>query len=185
MIMRYVGAVGGVAVVVAALLLHSSNAETREQLSAKWVAAHYETLQLVTPRPFPVDPFIAAACTSQVKPAPSFSGPHAGSAISIYVNELARSALTEQSSFQSGSVIVKLKHGDAHDAHRTEAIGGMIKRDPGYDPAGGDWEFFYMEDGRLASGTLPECSACHAKATKRDRVFASWLSSSVLKATRH
>jgi hypothetical protein len=167
--------------VIAGALLRSSHATTIES-SAEWIAAHYAEFQLVTRAPVQVDPRIAAACTTSVKLAP-LGGPHAESAISIYVNDLARSALSESSSFVPGAILIKLKHRDADHPRGKEAVGGMIKRNLGYNPAGGDWEYFYQEDGRLESGPLPSCVQCHAAATKHDHVFASWIGASTLRAT--
>lgn len=172
--------------IIAAAVIGSSPSRSAsggtEELSAAWIAAHYDEFPLVTPTPVLVDPLVAAACTTSAEPV-QFGGPHAESAISIYVNDLARSALNESSPFQPGAVIVKLKHRNAGRPRGKEAVGGMIKRNPGYDPGGEDWEFFYQEDGKLESGPLPSCVQCHAAASKRDHVFASWIGTSTLRAT--
>lgn len=64
-----------------------------------------------------------------------------------------------------GSVVVQ-KH--------TERLGGaagplfaMVKREPGYYPAGGDWEYVVtLADGRLEDrGQLGQCARCHAEGT--------------------
>jgi hypothetical protein len=48
----------------------------------------------------------------------------------------------------------------------------MIKRAPGYDPPGGDWEFIVVSpDGHVEDrGPLPLCARCHAEAP-RDHLF--------------
>ncbi len=48
----------------------------------------------------------------------------------------------------------------------------MIKQAPGYDPAGGDWEYLVVTpDGHVEDrGKLPLCARCHAEAP-RDRLF--------------
>ena len=58
------------------------------------------------------------------------------------------------------------------------ALGLMIKRGPGFDPAHGDWDFGYWEPASgLASGAEPaqHCGNCHA-GSKTDYVFVdmSW-----------
>jgi hypothetical protein len=63
---------------------------------------------------------------------------------------------------------------------RLFAVGGaqpltyfaMIKRAPGYDPAGGDWEYMVLTpDGEIdARGRLPLCARCHAEAP-HDHLF--------------
>jgi len=162
-------------------LAHSAEAD---EPSTAWIVTHYNQFQLVTPTPIPVDPKIAAACTTSVKPV-QLGGPHAESAISIYVNDIAGTALSTSSGFEPGAVIVKLKQRDEQHTRGRNAVGGMVKRDPGYDPSGGDWEYFYLEDGKLESGPLTSCAQCHAGAGKRDHVFASWIGASTLQQGSH
>jgi len=42
----------------------------------------------------------------------------------------------------------------------------MVKRAPGYDPSGGDWEYLVIaEDGQIEErGRLPLCKRCHVEA---------------------
>jgi len=72
--------------------------------------------------------------------------------------------LPSPATFPKGSVVVQT---------HTERTGGtagpvfaMVKRDPGYFPAGGDWEYVVtFADGRLQDrGPLPLCARCHADA---------------------
>jgi len=48
----------------------------------------------------------------------------------------------------------------------------MVKRAPGYDPAGGDWEYLVLDaSGRVEErGKLPLCARCHAEAP-HDHLF--------------
>ncbi len=48
----------------------------------------------------------------------------------------------------------------------------MVKRAPGYDAAGGDWEYLVvLPDGSVeARGKLPLCARCHAEAP-HNRLF--------------
>ncbi len=54
-------------------------------------------------------------------------------------------------------------------------IGGMIKRAKGFDPANGDWEYFFHDsDGKLSTGkALSRCADCH-NAAVNDHVYAAW-----------
>lgn len=54
----------------------------------------------------------------------------------------------------------------------------MTKREPGFDPQGGDWEYLIVDtDGRVQSrGVLPLCARCHADAP-HDHLFGPRLSS--------
>lgn len=93
----------------------------------------------------------------------------------VYANELAREALSNEgrTKFPVGSIIVREKLA-GRDAARPELIAVMIKRSPGFNPAGGDWEFI------TADGTLTKvrerqkkgsCLDCHSSQADRDFVF--------------
>jgi hypothetical protein len=54
----------------------------------------------------------------------------------------------------------------------------MIKREPGYNPTVGDWEFSVASgDGMQlqASGKLENCQACHITKTDSDFIFRPYL----------
>jgi len=105
--------------------------------------------------------------------------PHSSSYITVYVNEIGRAAMfsTGPPRFPEGSVIVKEKIEKPLDARGFNTIPVeekrskdltpslytlMIKREPGYNPAAGDWEFAVAsgKDGRIdASGRLENCQA--------------------------
>ena len=85
--------------------------------------------------------------------------------------------------FKPGSTIVKTKGvEDSRTKVRTSvAIGAMIKRDVGYDPAGGDWEYVYaqLNKGQVVSmnrGKLQSCKACHGPRKTRDHLYMPYLS---------
>ena len=64
------------------------------------------------------------------------------------------------------------------DEFTVMALGLMIKRGAGFDPANGDWKFGYWESASgLSSGDEPaqHCGGCHAS-SKTDHVFVdtSW-----------
>lgn len=88
-----------------------------------------------------------------------------------------------QPAYPVGAIVVKEKHrssgattradrSSAVDSFTVDGVGGMIKRPPGYDPAHGDWEYFYFEDPRhIEAGRMASCVQCHAAAADRDHVF--------------
>jgi len=53
----------------------------------------------------------------------------------------------------------------------------MVKRQPGYNPKVGDWEFAVVSrDGKTeASGKLPNCMSCHMTRPDSDFVFRSYV----------
>jgi hypothetical protein len=84
----------------------------------------------------------------------------------IAVNEPARQTyetLAASSKFAEGSLLVK-KHVVASSGN-PGPIFAMIKRDVGFFPEGGDWEYVALDgDGRLqARGKLALCARCHAE----------------------
>jgi hypothetical protein len=79
----------------------------------------------------------------------------------------------------AGATVVKVKwwveEGEPH------AYAAMIKREPGYDPAHGDWEYVYETFGEAAKverGKLENCIACHKLAKDRDYLFRDYLNAS-------
>ena len=89
---------------------------------------------------------------------------------------------TNATVFPVGAVVVKQKsilgYRDTNGAWIREAdtgVGGMVKRNPGYDPTHGDWEYFYFQDPKkIESGHIPSCIQCHESARDKDRVFGTW-----------
>ena len=94
----------------------------------------------------------------------------------VYVNDVGREAmLTKDGSkkFPAGSIIVREKLSKA-DGARPDLLVVMVKRAPGFNPPGGDWEFLTVESSlakvrdRQKKG---ECLDCHASQKNRDFVF--------------
>ena len=91
----------------------------------------------------------------------------------IAVNESAMQLFTNlapSSRFGVGSVLVK-KHASTSSSTPGPTF-AMAKRDPGFFPEGGDWEYIVLDaEGRLEDrGKLAACARCHAEANA-DRVF--------------
>ncbi|HVF67885.1 MAG TPA: cytochrome P460 family protein [Pyrinomonadaceae bacterium] len=93
----------------------------------------------------------------------------------VYANDLAREALSKggRTKFPVGSVIVREKLSRA-DATQPELVAVMIKRAPGFNPPGGDWEFL-TADGKLTKlrerQKKGSCLECHSSQADRDFVF--------------
>jgi hypothetical protein len=80
--------------------------------------------------------------------------------------------------FPVGATIVKEKLVLESGGYMLHALGLMLKREPGFDPAHGDWQFGYWNaaDGMIAGASENEhCGNCHA-GSSTDFVFmdASW-----------
>lgn len=105
----------------------------------------------------------------------------------VYVNELGKQAMLQKESpdFPVGSIIVKEKWKSLDDdAPQLKTV--MRKRDAGYNPDCGDWEFAGFEsDGALVEqGRLVNCMRCHTERPNTDYVFRSYLFGDDLWITR-
>lgn len=78
-------------------------------------------------------------------------------------------ALAPSSAVPVGAVLVEQHHGQDGSTGPQYA---MVKRESGFDAAGGDWEYFVVEpSGKVASrGALSYCSRCHGDASA-DHLF--------------
>jgi hypothetical protein len=133
-----------------------------------------------------VNPELAILCRGaskeDVEAARARSGPHANTAILIYMNPPAASAFaTNAGAFPVGSVIVKQKKFLGYRENGkwvydvNNGAGGMVKRSPGYDSDHGDWEYFYFADPKkIESGRIVSCVQCHEAAKEKDHVFGTW-----------
>jgi hypothetical protein len=151
------------------------------------VAANYMSYQKMTDRAAEIDPYISFRCSpimkDEVAEARLEHGPHANTSIHVYMNDSAAQNFTNRvQSYLVGSVIVKQKM--VHDYYdekfrkfitNSNAVGGMIKRAPGYNPAHGDWEYFYFEKPeKIETGRIASCVKCHAYARATDYVYGTW-----------
>jgi Cytochrome P460 len=93
----------------------------------------------------------------------------------VYVNELARKAYVASPTpvFPVGSVLVREKLMRLN-ATKPQVLTVMIKREKGFNPAGGDWSFLAIDGAgtkvhqRKKKGS---CLECHQGAMSRDFVF--------------
>lgn len=118
-----------------------------------------------------VNPYLSAMCAGPspetLAKAKKQFGPHTMEYIRVSMNEPAVKAFRAKTEYPPGAAVVKRK--------RMGAVGGMIKREPGYVDLGGDWEYFYSETGEyLYRGRLDSCRTCHMTTRSTDHVFGSW-----------
>jgi hypothetical protein len=96
----------------------------------------------------------------------------------VYANEAAwREINKDAPHFAAGSIIVREKL--LQETDRTpEVVTVMIKREKGFSPKSGDWEFFVLA-GSLEKvekrETVGSCAECHTQAGKTDWVFKTYL----------
>jgi hypothetical protein len=92
----------------------------------------------------------------------------------VLANEAAKPypALGPKLALTPGATLVE-RH-IARGADATTVYFAMVKRSPGYDPEGGDWEYLVVApDGRIEErGRLPLCERCHVDAP-HDHLFGA------------
>lgn len=140
-------------------------------------ASFYRNFVRLTERPHPVAPLTAALCTipsqASVEREKQLTGPHYQASVHLYANPAALPTIKSRTGpFPAGAVIVKEKL--ASDG-KVSGVGGMTKRQPGYDAANGDWEYFYYGGpGEFSTGRIESCVACHRAAKPTDHVYSVW-----------
>ena len=142
--------------------------------------AGYRKWHALTREPYPVPPALFFMC---VHPPVQLTaeqlrehGPHNMRYIRVFVNEAARIAFGQRATkpFPPGSVIVKEKL-MSPEAPSHAGIGVMVKRQAGFDPAAGDWQFLFVPEGSFApNATASVCSDCHRAKRTEDFVFGSY-----------
>jgi len=105
--------------------------------------------------------------------------PHMAPSIVVYVNNLGREAMfAKQPQFPKGSMIVKKKFGPRGQLDPPQLYTLMRKREAGYNPEVGDWEFSVVAgDGKFvqAVGKLQNCQTCHRAKPDSDFVFRPYV----------
>lgn len=134
--------------------------------------------------PYFVSSRVAIQCAAPPTPADlereKKENPHMRTFITVYVNNIGRKEMFEANpKFPVGSIIVKEKSETEGDGSKPVLYTIMRKREAGYNPTVGDWEFSVVgANGKelQASGKLDNCQTCHVGRGERDFVFRDYLS---------
>lgn len=154
----------------------------RERLSGAELVAGYKGWTRVNPEPAVFHSRIATLCAAPPtaeQRRQEEQNPHREKFVTVYVNDAGRRAMLEEREprFPVGSLVVKEKL-PARDASEPELLTAMLKREAGFDPEGGDWEYLVL-DGRgtevKARGRLESCRACHQAVAGTDFVSRNYL----------
>jgi len=155
--------------------------------------ANYREWTVVNPEPYDAGSRVAALCAPLNRIDPN--DPHitrrspGGTAyIKVWVNESAKAPMLTQREprFPVGSIIVKEKLPDAATAE-PELLTVMIKRNRGFNPEVGDWEFLVFNGHAttvVERGRLARCQECHVPTASTDYVFRDYLPPAVAAALR-
>jgi hypothetical protein len=148
------------------------------------MAQYRSSYEPQTEQPEPVSAYIFGLCRSPTLEERAFADSEHGRGryLQDWANETAVSAIANrgQPPFAAGSVIVKEKYvlGAASGTLELAALGFMIKREPGFSPSHGDWDFAYWEPevGVLSTAEQSSyCGGCHSSAADTDFVFIDGL----------
>ena len=137
----------------------------------------YRQWTLVNPTPQLMEPLSAFSCAMPLDR--QVGSPHLNKYVSVFVNSIGREQMLtmRKPKYPIGSMIVKEKLGSV-DSTKPELLTAMIKREPGYNPENGDWEYLVL-DGAASTiverGKLTRCSGCHTMYQQRDFVTRSYL----------
>jgi hypothetical protein len=159
----------------------------RERVADAGVVAGYKAWTRVNPEPAVFHSKLAMLCAlpTEAQLRRERENLHLNKFITVYVNDAGRRAMLEdlRPRFPVGSLIVKEKL-PARDSTEPELLTAMYKREPGYDPEGGDWEYMVL-DGRgeevRARGKLESCRACHQDYPHTDFVARNYLPAELFK----
>lgn len=96
----------------------------------------------------------------------------------IYANDLAKMEFDkEKPLFPIGAIIVREKN-ETETSKMPVSVIAMVKREIGFSPKTGDWEFFTFNGADLnlqKRETKGDCANCHIQAEKTDWVFRDYL----------
>ena len=143
--------------------------------------AKYRQWTLVNPTPELMEPRAAISCV--IIPGREEPSPHLHKYVSVFVNPVGREQMMtrQEPKFPVGSMIIKEKLGKP-DSTTPELLTGMIKREPGYDPNNGDWEYLVLNGSAstiVERGKLTRCSSCHSSYKRTDFVTRTYLPQTV------
>ncbi len=140
-----------------------------------YLMRHREEMIRITEKPYRVNWVGSALCA---RPNSIPHSPHGEHWIDVFVSPSGTNAmLTGKGTYPAGTIILKQKYFDARGTN-TDFYTGMRKRERGYNPGLGDWEFFTL-DSRFymvtARGKIESCMDCHSKFDTTDFVSRRYL----------
>jgi hypothetical protein len=140
-----------------------------------YLGRHRRDLIRITPKPYRINWAGAPLCK---RPNYIPHSPHGQHWIHVFVSSIGTNAMaTGRGVYPVGTIILKQKFQDAA-GEKTEFYTGMRKRENGYNPEMGDWEFFMLNSSGntvTARGRIESCMDCHAKYPTTDFVSRRYL----------
>jgi len=156
-----------------------------EKLSdAKKEVAGFKKWKKVNDEPYVMWSQVEALCRAPTKEDYKMDkSVHKNKYVNVYVNSTGADEMLgkKNPAFPVGTVIVKEKL-PKRDAVDAELLTVMIKREKGFNPEIGDWEFVTLNGAATevtAQGKLESCQSCHLDYEKNDFVTREYLPQSV------
>jgi len=147
----------------------------------------YSSWQEVTSGPHKVLPKVWTICSAPAPAPPGWELPHPGEVdvqgkdryIRVFASSHTASLMRESrvERYPKGSAVAKVKLGEG--SSEPVAVAFMVKREPGSNPEGRDWEYLVFEGKPLtlsARGALSTCQGCHGEQAYTDGLYRSYLS---------
>jgi hypothetical protein len=154
----------------------------KTELSGSELIEGYRQWTRVNPVPAVFHSQIAILCAPATRQLQMEAGnPHRDKFITVYVNDIGKRAMLEEKfpHFPQGSVIVKEKL-PSKDSTKPELLTVMMKREAGYNPQNGDWEYMALDGtGKEVHerGRIESCQSCHMMVKDTDYVSRNYLPS--------
>jgi len=154
------------------------------------IIAGYKQWTRVNAEPHAVVSRLAVLCSRPTAAQISLAeqNPHLDKFVVVFVNGIGKLAMMEQKTpiVPEGSVIVKEKL-TTKDSSSPELLTVMRKREAGYDPDKGNWEYMVFDGAGQtlqASGKLENCQGCHIQHRATDYISRIYLPANVLETLR-
>ena len=150
--------------------------------------ARYRSWTKANPEPANMSFAVVVMCqmpTAKQQMSAHSDSPHKDYYLTVYVNEVAKSGFLSKKNpkLPVGSVIVKEKL-LSKDAKDPELLTAMIKREVGYDPEHGDWEYLVLNGSGarvFGRGKISSCQSCHDGQRSEGYFYRNYLPHSIAK----
>lgn len=149
---------------------------------AKPAGIDYSKWAALTPKPITVPKELFTLCDARpFARMQQQRGPHFQPAVSYFANADAAKVLTDdpKAALPVGGTIVKEKRAGEKPGAQLLAYAAMVKREKGYDPERGDWEYVYADlsgaQPKIERGKIESCIKCHSIAKDRDYLYRTHL----------
>lgn len=151
----------------------TAHAEPLSDAALVKLAAHLDALTRVTEHRIVIRAAFAALCGDPQIPDHAKLTGNTQAAIHVFVTPEGATAFKDPAAtFPPGTVILKQKFPEANAAE-ANFYTGMLKREKGFNPDCGDWEFFTMLGDRrsvVSRGRIESCMDCHRNYARTDFV---------------